>query len=328
MAENVMASDTSAPVQSIEDRVYEQLFGADEPEQPAPEAAPEATDEQPEAAADVDELDLMDDSEPTPTAATAEELEIVYNGTPEKLPKAEAVRLAQLGKHLESKQAQFETQWKSVEQYAQAVQQKAAIAPEVQEATSLATLYQRAIEGIDRNALAQLARTDPAAYVEKQAELEQLQYQHNQAWQRAQQAQQKYQQASQYEAAQWNQRQDELIKSAIPAWRDPAKRAADESAIKASMTDLGYTAQEIEGVKDARAKRLMHLATKYLELQKAKGERLKRAETAPPVVKPGVATSARSTAAERDAKLAQATKQAKTPAEKARFIQARLAARL
>jgi hypothetical protein len=208
------------------------------------------------------------------------------------------------------------------------VQQQVQAAPEVQEAQSLVTLYQRAIEGIDMGALSQLARTDPAAYVERQAELAQLQYQHQQAYQRAQQAQQKWQQASQYQAAQWAQRQEEIIKSAIPQWRDPARRAADETAINSAMRELGYTAQELDGVKDARAKHLMHLATKYLTLQKAKGEQLKKANAAPPVAKPGVASATRSTAAERDAKLAQATKQAKTPAEKAKFIQARIAARL
>ena len=330
MAEQVMASDTSAPEMSMEDRVFEKLFGSEEPSaepQDAPEQEPQG--EEPSAEAD-DELALMDDPESTQEAAPApaDELEIVYNGESMKVPKAEAKDLAQLGLHFKKNSERFEQQWKSVESYAQAVQQQVQAAPEVQEAQSLVTLYQRAIEGVDMNALAQLARTDPAAYVERQAELAQLQYQHQQAYQRAQQAQQKWQQASQYQAAQWAQRQEEIIKSAIPQWRDPAKRAADETAINSAMRELGYTPQEIEGVRDARAKHLMHLATKYLALQKAKGEQLKKANAAPPVAKPGVASTTRITAAERDAKLAQATKQAKTPAEKARFIQARLAARL
>ena len=325
MADEQTASDTSAPEMSMEDRVFEKLFGPDEPE-----AAPEPTAEaEPEADAD-DELALVDDPESTIEAAPApaDELEIVYNGTPEKLPKAEAVRLAQMGRHLEQNQQRFEQQWKSVETYAQASQQAAALAPEVQEAMSLATLYQRAIEGIDRNALAQLARQDPAAYVERAAELEQLQYQHQQAQARANEAQHKHSQAVQYRDAQWEHRQEELLTRAIPQWRDQAKRSADATAIFASMQEIGYTAQELQGVKDARAKHLMHLATKYLTLQKAKGEQLKRANAAPPVVKPGVATSAKSTAAERDERLGKAIKSAKTPAEKARFIQARIAARL
>lgn len=326
MADEKAAPQTSEPAQSMEDRVFDKLFGAEEAE-PAVEPAPQ--DAAPEADAD-DELALLDDPESAQEATPAPEpeLEIVYNGTPEKLSREQAKKYAQLGKHLEQRQEQFEQQWKSVETYAQAVQQQVQAAPEVQEARSLVTLYQRAIEGIDMNALAQLARTDPAAYVERQSELAQLQYQHQQAYQKAQQAQNKWQQASQYQAAQWAQRQEEIIKSAIPQWRDPAKRASDETAIDSAMREIGYTAQEVAAVKDARAKHLMHLATKYLALQKAKGEQLKKANDAPPVAKPGVASTTRSTAAERDAKLAQATKQAKTPAEKARFIQARLAARL
>lgn len=329
MPDQAMASDTSAPVASIEDRVFEKLFGSEEP--PAePEAqqdeAPQG--DEPSAEAD-DELALMDDPESTQDApAPADELEIVYNGESMKVPKSEAKDLAQLGMHFKKNTERFEQQWKSVESYAQAVQQQIQVAPEVQEAHSLVTLYQRAIEGVDLAALRQMWDYDPAKAGAQTAEYHALVQQRDKADAALKSAQQKWQQASQYQAAQWAQRQEEVLKSAIPQWRDPAKRAADETAINSAMRELGYTAQEIDGVKDARAKHLMHLATKYLTLQKAKGEQLKKANAAPPVAKPGVASTTRSTAAERDAKLAQAIKSTKNPAEKARLIQARLAARL
>jgi hypothetical protein len=329
MSTETMASDTSAPEASMEDRVFAKLFGDEDA--PADEAQPEASqggEQDPDADPDALQLDDSESVQAEATPAPADDLEIVYNGETLKVSKSEAKDLAQLGMHHKRNTERFEQQWKSVETYAQSVQQQMQAAPEVQEAQALVTLYERAIQGVDMNALRSLAGTDPAAYVERQAELAQLQYQHQQAYQKAQEARHKWMQATQYQQAQWAQRQDELVKTVIPQWRSESKRAEDMAQIRTTMKELGYTDQELDGMKEARAQRLMYLASKYVGLQKAQGERLKRAEQAPPVSKPGVSQPARTKAAERDAQLSQAIKSAKTPAEKARFIQAKLAARL
>lgn len=330
MADEVVTTGETSQPQSMEDRVASLLFGDEQ--QPQEEVQAEADAEQTSEAQgdpEADDLDLMDDSETVESApAPADDLEIVYNGEAIKVPKSEAKDLAQLGMHFKRNNERFEQQWKSVEQYAQAVQQAAQVAPEVAEAQAMVALYQRAIQGVDVNGLAQLARTDPAAYVERQAELQQLQFQYQSAQQMLAQKQQQYQHAQQAQMSQWLTKQDEALQRAIPQWRDPAKRQADEATIRSAMQELGYSDSEIENLRDARGKRLAHYAAQYLALQKAKGERLKRAEQAPAVAKPGAAQTARSSAADRDAQLTRAIKTAKTPAEKARLIQAKLAARI
>lgn len=132
--------------------------------------------------------------------------------------------------------------------------------------------------------LMQLASEDPAAYVQKQARLQQV-------GQLMQHIESELTKSTQAKAQQEQLAKTEKIQSAvetlqrdIPGWGDQKYQELMKYGV-----DLGYTPQEMAETIDARMFKLLDVAKKYSELQKAKPEVEKKVVNLPKVVKPGTA---------------------------------------
>lgn len=80
----------------------------------------------------------------------------------------------------------------------------------------------------------------------------------------------------------------EALKKAIPEFAD-AKKASKikENLVRTGQDHYGYTAQEIGGVTDHRALKVLHDAMKYREIMAGKDKAVAKTKKAQPMVKPG-----------------------------------------
>lgn len=81
--------------------------------------------------------------------------------------------------------------------------------------------------------------------------------------------------------------QRDKLRELIPEWTDPAVAKRDQAAIRAYLTEAGFTADEIAGTYDARAVALADKARRYDALMAGRAELDKRAAAAPPYTRPG-----------------------------------------
>ena len=116
---------------------------------------------------------------------------------------------------------------------------------------------------------------------------------------------------------------DELRGKALDSVKKTVPNFSEDFIKKAAKSE-GFTDAEIDGVLlDPRSAKVLWKAAQYDQLQSAKTEAIKKASTAPPMLKPG---SANPMSPDVKSDLAMRKQQAKatTSAEKARIIQRRL----
>jgi len=139
----------------------------------------------------------------------------------------------------------------------------------------------------DQQKLASLIESDPQEYLRQQAAMNQKAA----LLQQAQQAQQQFQamqanQTEQHRAEQLARSEQQLLE-ALPSWRDPEKRTAEQKEVAQFLISTGYTPNDLNDLSDHRA---VLIARKAMLWDKAQSARQKQvnAQTAPPkAVKPG-----------------------------------------
>lgn len=159
------------------------------------------------------------------------------------------------------------------------------------EAQKFAQLANVAQQELMRDAAAinwdEMARNDPAGYVQKQHEFQQRQARVQQMIQQAQQTQTHWQQVTQ-------QRQDAALKAEyarmvqlIPEWGDDKARAAGTAEMGEWLTKQGVNPQWMGNLTDAAVVKLLRSAMLAEKSSDQKSLAEKKVRTAPKLVKPG-----------------------------------------
>lgn len=289
-----MPEDQSPP---SDDDIVSRLMALEPEEQEEP--APEDQSEPPEPVEEPDaEAEPSEEGETEPEAEDAaedeqpsEEFELQYNGATEKVPKDRAKALAQQGLYYERNQAQVEQHWKQAQEVTQAIQAQLQAVPELQEASALVGMYQKAIESIDIAEMQQLATDDPARYLAKLAEYNTLNRRLQEAQTKQAETAKQFTESQQRFQQEALKREREALFKAIPDWRDDAKFKQARGRILAYMAERGFSEQEVGSLMDHRALLVAYDAARFRESQKALKASAKQLGQKPKVAKPGASAT-------------------------------------
>lgn len=132
---------------------------------------------------------------------------------------------------------------------------------------------------------------DPIGYMEEKAIFEQRAAEYNQAVQQFQQNQQLVSQREQEAQQAYLAEQKDILLREIPDFGDPEKGPAlQRKIVDAGVNQYGLTADEINGIADARQIRVLRDAMRYHELLEATKKAAAKTAKARPVAKPGAKT--------------------------------------
>ena len=278
--------DIVSRLMALEPDEREEPAPADQPEPPEPVEEPDAEAEPSEEGETEPEAeDAAEDEQPS------EEFELQYNGATEKVPKDRAKALAQQGLYYERNQAQVDSHWKQAQEAVQAVTQQLQAVPELQEASALVGMYQKAIDSIDIAEMQQLATEDPAKYLAKLAEYNTLNRRLQEAEAKRGQVAQQFAESQQRFQQEALKREREALFKAIPDWRDDTKFKQARGRILAYMAERGFSEQEVGSLMDHRALLVAYDAARFRESQKALKASAKQLGQKPKVAKPGASTT-------------------------------------
>lgn len=130
---------------------------------------------------------------------------------------------------------------------------------------------------------------DPIGYMQAKIEYDEQVAQYEQTQAQIAQMQQRKVQQTQAQHQAYLQEQLQVLQQAIPELADPKKAPAyRDKMVQAGSTYYGFDPQELNGIADARYLNVLNDAMKWREMQEARGEVTQKAQSARPVVKPGV----------------------------------------
>jgi len=135
---------------------------------------------------------------------------------------------------------------------------------------------------------------DPLRYMREKGEYERQLQEFNAKRAAVRQQYQQHQQAESERRAQFLAEQERQLIEAIPDLADPQKADATKRALVKVGTDYGFSEEEVAGISDARAVKVLNDARKWRELEAQERAARAKAKPARPVVKPGT-TKAQST---------------------------------
>lgn len=121
----------------------------------------------------------------------------------------------------------------------------------------------------DQQALAQLAQSDPAAWVSENAKFQQKYGQYQQAVQASQQLANQQTQEQQQADLEWRQGEAAALQEKLPEWRDAKVKETESNAIAEYLMGNGYAAEELSELFDHRALLVARDAMKWRQHQAA-----------------------------------------------------------
>ncbi len=218
-----------------------------------------------------------------------EELEFELDGKPVKLKKSElpeVYRNQMLDADYRLKTADAAQAKREAQEFAEQIKQE-----RTQYANQLdvsLTLMHKQLIG-DQEALAELARTDPAEWVARNAEFQQRIGLFEQARQQREYLAKAQQADEERSHKEWREAERKLLQEKLPEWKDEAKASAEQKLIAESLMGIGYTREELSELFDHRALLIARKAALYDQLQAAKAKQAKpepRKALAPGAPKP------------------------------------------
>lgn len=105
----------------------------------------------------------------------------------------------------------------------------------------------------DQEALAELARTDPAEWVARNAEFQQRINVYQQAVQQREQLGHAQQADEQREQQEWRAGERRLLQEKLPEWKDQAVASTEQKLIAQTLLDAGYSESDLSELFDHRA---------------------------------------------------------------------------
>ena len=141
--------------------------------------------------------------------------------------------------------------------------------------------------------------SDPIGYMEEKLKYDEAKAQYDQNMFQMQTMQQQNMQAQQEAHQSYLKEQAEVLTQHIPEIADPEKGEVIKNALVKTGMDYGFSAEEMQGVTDARYVRALNDARKYRELVAKRKSAQSKGEKARPVVKAGAKKRVDSNAATR-----------------------------
>jgi hypothetical protein len=139
----------------------------------------------------------------------------------------------------------------------------------------------------DQQKLASLIESDPQEYLRQQSRMQEKVAMLNQV----QQAQQQYKAMQDNQAEQHRSellaRSEQALLEALPAWRDPEKRVAEQKEVAQFLISNGYSPDDLNDLADHRAVLLARKAMLWDKAQAARQKQVSSPNPPPKVVKPG-----------------------------------------
>lgn len=221
--------------------------------------------------------DSNDDDYQQPQADDDELEEVDYEGKKYQLPKHLSKALLRNADYTQKTQSLAE-QRKAFEQHAQAV---------AQERNFYANHVSQIVQQLSANIqqlpsdaqLAQLAKTDPAAYVQARAERDVKIQELQQAQQIQQQIEYQKQIDSERNFAQTLEHERNSLLTKLPEWKNEKVAAKEKSDIAGYLTAEGYTQEDLSGLTDHRALLIARKAMLYDRMVKGNQSPQKQTQT-------------------------------------------------
>lgn len=217
--------------------------------------APEEEEEQPEQAEESGEPAQPDPEAEEEGAAPPqdEEFEFELDGKPIKLKKSElpeVYRNQMLDADYRRKTAEVAEAKRAAQEYAEQLK-----AERTQYANhldvSLSLMHKQLIG--DQEALVELARTDPAEWVARNAEFQQRVGLYQNAVQQRDHLSKAQQADEERGHREWREAERKLLQEKLPEWKDQAKAEAEQKLIAETLMGIGYSAEELSELFDHRA---------------------------------------------------------------------------
>lgn len=105
----------------------------------------------------------------------------------------------------------------------------------------------------DQAALAELARTDPAAWVAQNADFQQRAQKFNEALQHRQAISGRISADEERQQAEWRKSERDKLHEKLPEWRDPGKASAEQKLVAEFLIKEGYSQDDLKDLFDHRA---------------------------------------------------------------------------
>jgi hypothetical protein len=295
---------------SIEQRLANLYGGAKSPSAAAPEPVAEAeTPEAPDAevpeqdAAPSDELtadDLPDEDSQPPSA---DEFEIVHNGTQHKLDRAKVIELAQKGFDYTAKTEQLaETQkviTATLKQTQQLAQMQAALADDL----AVVKAAERSLQPWLNVDWVALATNEPLEYPKYRAQYDQLMQAYHAARGQFEQKANYVQQTGRQVSQSVLQQEKSRLLERVPEWRDQQRFTKDSQEIRDYLVKKGVPEEMADSIDNAVFVDIAYDAARYRRLVQSKAEKSKQMRAAPPTAKPGALGTTQSAEAQRNKQL-------------------------
>ena len=133
----------------------------------------------------------------------------------------------------------------------------------------------------------ELFESDPIGYMEEKLKYDEAKAQYDQNMFQLQNVQKQRMQAQEQAHQAYLQEQAQVLTQYIPEIADPEKGEAIKNALVDTGVSYGFTAEEMQGVTDARYVRALNDARKYRELVAKRKSAQSKGEKARPMVKSG-----------------------------------------
>lgn len=217
--------------------------------------------------------------------------EIVHDGKQVKLSREETIRLAQQGFDYTQKTQALAEQARAVNERFQRVAAIEQVAPQLQQAQAQVAALGAQLAPYQRVDWVALATNDPLEYSKVRAQYDVLAQTYQQAAGQYEQLRGAIGEQAQYLRAQSLQVEAQKLTERIPAWKDPAKKAAESNEIRDLLLEKGAAPQEIDALDSSVAVEVCWMALQYQKLVKAKAEKSKLLNTKPQLTRPGASAT-------------------------------------
>lgn len=301
---------------SIDDKLAKMFGLSEEPEPPAEQEAPAATPDDPDA--------LSPEDVPADDLPSDDEVELNYNGQKRRVPKDEAVKLAQQGFDYTQKTQALAEERRALEAQKQALQARAQATPQLIKAAAVIESLQSQLQPYQNVDWVQLAQNDPAAYTQHHANMQQLQAKLQAAFQNYQQVDSQTQALDHQMTEQDAQAARRRMLDKVPAWQDPEKFARDRERLWKHLQEREFDDGRLKQyLWDPEFLAMAREAMLYREALSNRAQAKNKLQAAP-AVKPGAAP-ARTTPAQEKAEVIKQLRQAKDPGKKKALLDEALA---
>jgi len=280
-AESLLAPSEETSEDSNFDEAVDAMIEPDDDQTEEVEVAGEEQNDVEASSEDYDDVEIDDEDLVEAPAEDTNVFSVKVDG------KEEQWTLDQL-KQSAAGQAAINKRFQEAAEARKQIQQQAAALQQQQQ--QVAALYQQAQNGglqAPTPPTREMFESDPIGYMEEKLKYDEAKAQYDQNMFQLQNVQKQRMQAQQEAHQTYLAEQAQVLTQYIPEIADPEKGERIKNALVDTGVSYGFTAEEMQGVTDARYVRALNDARKYRELVAKRKSAQSKGEKARPVVKAG-----------------------------------------